>query len=110
MTTVRSFSAVSAVHPTGPGQAMTRLAGFPPEALAAAKRLVEQRTPSPPAEELVASFAAISDAIGSPEAQRRMKVMESAGWGRDSTVERDHPAILLQLANGGSPSGEDGDQ
>ncbi|SNS96505.1 enoyl-CoA hydratase/isomerase family protein [Rhodococcoides kyotonense] len=78
-----------------------RIAGFPRHAIASAKRIVDDRSIVPTTDELAQSFSAIGEAIAHPEARRRMASMESAGWGRATNAERDHPALLVQLANGG---------
>lgn len=80
-----------------------RIAGFPRHAVISAKRIIGDRSMVPTTDELAESFSAIGEAIDHPEARRRMSAMESAGWGRATTVERDHPSLLGRLADGGDP-------
>jgi enoyl-CoA hydratase/carnithine racemase len=75
-----------------------RVAGFDRPALATVKQIVNQRSAPPGVGDLLQSFAAISEAIARPEARARMELMLADGWGRDSSVERDHPALVGDLA------------
>jgi enoyl-CoA hydratase/carnithine racemase len=75
-----------------------RVASFDKRAIATIKRIVDERVPIPSVGELLQSFAAISAAIETPEAQERMKAMIEDGWGTATTAERDHPALVGDLA------------
>jgi enoyl-CoA hydratase/carnithine racemase len=77
----------------------SRIAAFDKQALAAIKRLVNQRS-APPAEgELLQSFRTISDAITWPGVQARMHLMEERGWGADTEAELNHAAVVGELAS-----------
>ena len=75
-----------------------RIAAWDPQALADAKRVINERVPPPSEGELLESFSVILAAVARPGAQARLRAMEELGWGSRSDVERDHPAHLLDVA------------
>ncbi|WP_051450537.1 enoyl-CoA hydratase/isomerase family protein [Actinospica robiniae] len=83
-----------------------RVAGFDGEALATAKRLVNERVPPPTMGELLQSFSTIAALVGKPAAQTRMKKAVEHGWGKATEWELNHPATLggitEELAEGAS--------
>jgi Enoyl-CoA hydratase/isomerase len=75
-----------------------RIAAWDPQALADAKRVINERVPPPSEGDLLESFSVILAAVACPGAQARLRAMEELGWGSRSDVERDHPAHLVDLA------------
>jgi hypothetical protein len=75
-----------------------RIAAWDPQALADAKRVINERVPPPSEGDLLESFSVILAAVARPGAQARLRAMEELGWGSRSDVERDHPAHLVDVA------------
>ena len=75
-----------------------RVAGFDRQALATAKRLVNERTAPPTEGELLQSFATIVELVHTPAAQTRMAAMSAKGWGEATEVELNHPYYVGLLS------------
>ena len=75
-----------------------RIAAWDPQALADAKRVINERVAPPSEGDLLQSFSVILAAVARPGAKARLRAMEELGWGSRSDVERDHPAHLVDVA------------
>ena len=75
-----------------------RIAAWDPQALADAKRVINERVAPPSQGDLLESFSVILAAFARPGAQARLRAMEELGWGRRTDIERDHPAHLVDVA------------